>query len=69
MLMASSGMCLSCAQSMLIPLTLMSSQRGHEYPDPRRCCDQEGHQCLQQEDLGEACAARDKVTATLQRAP
>lgn len=28
------------------------SQRGYEYPDPGRRCDQEGHQCLQQEDPG-----------------
>lgn len=40
----------------------------YQFPDQRRSCYQKGDQCLQQEDLGQACAARDKVVTTFQRA-
>lgn len=49
---------------MLLPL-----QRRNEFTDQRRRRDQEGYQCLQQEDSGEACAARDQASATFQRPP
>ena len=41
----------------------------HEWPERRRCCDQESHECFQQEDFGKTCVARDKVAATLPRTP
>ena len=48
-------------------LTLLPLQRGYQLPDPRRRCDQEGDQCLQQEDFGQACSTRDKAATTFQR--
>lgn len=57
------GSCVGC----YVFLLTLSSQCCDQFPDTRRRCDQEGHQCLQQEDLGEACAPRDKVVATFQR--
>jgi hypothetical protein len=39
-------------------------QRGDQYSDTRRCCDQESHQCLLEEDSSETCIARDQVTTT-----
>ena len=35
-----------------------------EYPDRRRRCDQEGYQCVQQEDSGQACPTRDQAPTT-----
>ena len=44
-------------------------KRGYQHPDRRRCRRQEGDQCLQQEDPGQACPERDQAAPALPRPP
>lgn len=42
-------------------------QCGNQRSNPRRCCDQEGHQCLLQEDSSKTRTARDQASPAFQR--
>ena len=57
----------NCPQGTKGPWLTMSLQRRHKPTDERGGCNQEGHQCLQQEDSRQARAQRDQVVTALQR--
>lgn len=54
-----------------LPLYLLRQnlQRSHQQPYWRRCCNQESHQRVQQEDSCEAGFARDQASTALSRSP